>query len=79
MQRGPGRKKNDTKIINFGSVVCFLGHSLRVNVEAQLLPFSRFFKLGLNEWHFGLPQLYAVMHLTLSMTMCIAIERAYVW
>ena len=33
-------EKNDTKTSNFGSVVCFLGHILWDNVEAQKIPFS---------------------------------------
>ena len=33
-------EKNDTKISNFGSVVCFLGHILCDNVEAQIVFFS---------------------------------------
>ena len=33
-------EKNHTKISNFGSVVCFLGHILWDNVEAQNVPFS---------------------------------------
>ena len=33
-------EKNDTKISNFGSVVCFLGHILWGNVEFQNFHFS---------------------------------------
>ena len=32
-------EKNDTKISNFGSVVCILGHILWDNVEAPNCPF----------------------------------------
>ena len=64
-------KKYDTKLNNFSSVVCFLGHILPDNVEAQNFPFQ--LKLGLNECHFGLPQLWIVIQLTLSM--CILCTR----
>ena len=33
-------EKNDTKISNFGSVVCFLGHIFWDYVEAKIFPFS---------------------------------------
>ena len=33
-------EKNDTKITNFGSVFCFLGHILWDNVETPNVPFS---------------------------------------
>ena len=58
-------EKTDTKISKFGTVVCFLGHILWDNVEAQFFPFQ--FKLVVNECHFGLPQLWAVIHLTSSL------------
>ena len=32
-------KKSDTKLSNFGSVICFLGHIWWDNVEAQHFPF----------------------------------------
>ena len=35
-------EKNYTKIGNFGSVVCFLGHILKDNVEAQTFPFAAY-------------------------------------
>ena len=42
-------ENNDTKISNFGSVVCFLGHILRGNVEFPNFPFQP--ELDANECH----------------------------
>ena len=36
----PSPEKNDTKLSNFDSVVCFLGHILWGNVVAPKCPFS---------------------------------------
>ena len=57
-------EKNNTKINNFGSVVCFLGHILyfcETMSRPKIFPFQ--LKLDVNECHIGLPQLWAVIHL----------------
>ena len=60
-------KKNDTKISNFGSVVCFPGEKFCETVSSSNLSFPFQPELDANECHFGLPQQRAVIHSTLSM------------
>ena len=67
-------EKNDTKISNFGSVVCFLWHILWDNIEVNNFPSQ--LKLGVNECHFGLSQLWAKSHSTLLMRIS---KRAGCW
>ena len=59
------RGKKDTKTTNFGYVVCFLEHILWDNFKTKMFPFQ--LKLDENECHFGLLELWAVIHLILSM------------
>ena len=68
---------NDTKICNFGSVVCFLGHIFVRQCRDQKFAYSVQPKLGVNKCHFGLSQLWAVIHLTLSMR--IVTSKFLVW
>ena len=49
----------------FGSVVCFLGHICATMLSSTISPSQP--KQDANECHFDLPQLRAVIHLTLSM------------
>ena len=59
-------EKNDTKISNFWFISLFsMAHFVRQYWGPKFSLFQ--LELGVNECHFGLPQLLAVIHLTLSM------------
>ena len=64
-------EKNYTKISNFDSVVCFQwGTFCETMSRPKSFPFQ-LITLGVNEWHFGLPQFWAVIKIMrILYTMC---------